>query len=456
MESEIMTRENVRPSSPTPHNLQTYKLSMLDQIVPSMLVPLVFYFPNPKKTTDSEYLLSATTEKLKRSLSMVLTRFYPLAGRVNDDGQSINCNDQGVPFTVVKFGGLKLSDHILCKKPDEKLPRHLLPCGIAWEAEQCPESSVALIQISYFECGGIAIGLVFWHKVVDATAMGYFVTSWAYTTCGDSRRAVCPNYIAQNVFPHKSEMQSKTSSLAAILKTGKSIMRRYVFDAPSISKLKSISAVDRPTRVEVVSALIWKCFMTASLANGYSASVLTHAVNLRRRAEPPFPTECFGNFPGLAATSARNGSSFGLGHLVREMRDAIRKIDGGFVNRLHGDEGLRGYHENLRLTWSEIPENADLLSISSWCGFGLYGSDFGFGKPVWLTRCDTGCDSGSRFINVVWLMDTRDGDGIEAWVTLDEKYMSVFEDDEDLGALALFDPSPVGDIPVEPISFATH
>ncbi|KAL6522105.1 hypothetical protein OROMI_031982 [Orobanche minor] len=153
---------------------------------------------------------------------------------------------------------------------------------------------------------------------------------------------------------------------------GKSIMRRYVFDAPAISKLKSISAVDRPTRVEVVSALIWKCFMAASLANGNSASVLTHAVNLRRRAEPPFPTECFGNFPGLAATSARNGSSFGIGQLVREMREAIRKIDGGFVNRLHGDEGLWGYRENLRLTWSDIPENADLLSISSWCGFGLY------------------------------------------------------------------------------------
>ncbi|KAL6504806.1 hypothetical protein OROHE_023564 [Orobanche hederae] len=343
MEGEIMARENVRPSSPTPHNLQTYKLSMLDQIVPSML-------------------------KLKRSLSVVLSRFYPLAGRVNDDGQSINCNDQGVPFTIVKFPGLKLSDDILCKKPDEDLPRHLLPCEIAWDAEQCPDSSVALIQVSYFDCGGIAIGLVFWHKIVDATAIGYFVTSWADTTRGDSSRAVCPNYISQNVFPPKQINHA---------------MRRYVFDAPAISKLKSISAVDRPTRVEVVSALIWKCFMAASLANGNSASVLTHAVNLRSRAEPPFPTECFGNFPGLAATSARNGSSFGIGQLVREMREAIRKIDGGFVNRLHGDEGLWGYRENLRLTWSDIPENADLLSISSCavsgCMVRILGSESPFG-----------------------------------------------------------------------------
>ncbi|KAL6522104.1 hypothetical protein OROMI_031981 [Orobanche minor] len=138
-----------------------------------------------------------------------------------------SCNDQGVPFTVVKFPGLKLSDDILCKKPDEDLPRHLLPCEIAWDAEQCPDSSVALIQVSYFDCGGVAIGLVFWHKIVDATAICYFVTSWADTTRGDSSRAVCPNYISQNVFPPKVEMQNKTGSLAAILKTGKSVGKTH-------------------------------------------------------------------------------------------------------------------------------------------------------------------------------------------------------------------------------------
>ncbi|KAL6504807.1 hypothetical protein OROHE_023565 [Orobanche hederae] len=53
-------------------------------------------------------------------------------------------------------------------------------------------------------------------------------------------------------------------------------------------------------------------------------------------------------------------------------------------------------------------------------------------------------------------MDTRDGDGIEAWVILDEKYMSVFEDVEDLRALALRDPSPIGGIPAAPISLGSH
>ncbi|KAI3460457.1 hypothetical protein Pfo_017120 [Paulownia fortunei] len=440
MESEIISSESVRPSSPTPQHLQTYKLSMLDQIVPPMLVPLVLYFSNTVDSSDPELFTSQTIQLLKRSLSVILTRFYPLAGRVNRDGQSIDCNNQGVPFVVVKFTGQKLSD--LLTNPDPNLPRRLVPCEITWDSEQCPDSCVALIQVSYFDCGGIAIGAVFWHKVADAMTIGTFLNSWAAITRG-SREAVCPNYIAQSMFPHKEEMPRQSGSLAAILKAGKSVMRRYVFDASAISSLKAKSAIERPTRVEVVSALIWKCFMAASLANNNSVSLVTHAVNLRRRAQPPFPSDCFGNFPGLAAATSNNENGKDLGHLVRKMRDAISKIDNDFINRMHGDEGFWGYRENLRLTWSEIPEGADLLSISSWCSFGLYGADFGWGKPIWLTRCDAGTDSESRFLNVVWLMDTRVGDGIEAWVILDEKYMSVFDNVEELRALATSDPSPL-------------
>ncbi|KAK6115694.1 hypothetical protein DH2020_007963 [Rehmannia glutinosa] len=434
MESETISIENVMPSSPTPQHLQTYRISMLDQIVPPMLVPLVLYFPNNTSEiiNDHDSFISQTTQQLKLSLSVILTRFYPLAGRVNGGGRSINCNDQGAT-----------TYQIFSENPDQNLPRHLLPCEITWDAEQCPDSTAALIQVNYFDCGGVAIGIVFWHKIGDAMTMGNFLNSWANTTRG-SREPICPNYIAQSMFPYKEEMPNQSGSLAAILKTGKSVMRRYVFDKMSISKLKAKSgAVERPSRVEVVSALIWKCFMAASLANNNSASVLTHAVNLRRRAQPPFPSDCFGNFPGLAAAPNSNGKEEDLCELVRKMRDAIRKIDNDFVNRMVGEDGLLGYRQNLGLTWSEVPENADLLSISSWCSFGFYNVDFGFGNPIWLTRCDTGCDSGSRFLNVVWLMDTRDGDGIEAWVILDEKYMSVFDNVEELRALAYSDPSPL-------------
>ncbi|PIN15037.1 Salutaridinol 7-O-acetyltransferase [Handroanthus impetiginosus] len=404
METDIISGENVKPSSPTPHHLRTYELSMLDQIVPPMLVPIVLYFPNG-------YHSSETANLLKHSLSLILTRFYPLAGRVKNDALSIDCNDEGVPFVVAKINGHKLCD--LLKNPDPELPRCLLPCEVTWATELAPGSSVAMIQVNHFDCGGIAIGTVFWHKVVDAVTIGNFLHSWAATARG-SREAFCPNYIAQSLFPQKEEIQAQSGSLGAILRKGKSLMRRYVFDAPAISKLKARSRIDCPTRVEVVPALIWKCFKVASLVNNKPESLVTHAVNLRRRAQHAFPSDCFGNFPGLAAASSTNKNADNLGNLFKKMRDAVSKIDNDFVNRPLGDEGFSGYNENLGRIWSGIPEGADLLSFSSWCGFDLYKVDFGWGKPVSISRCDSGSDSESPFFNVVWLMDTRAGDGVEA------------------------------------------
>ncbi|KAL3833253.1 hypothetical protein ACJIZ3_007989 [Penstemon smallii] len=443
MKSVVISMENVQPSYPTPLHLRNYKLSMLDQIVPPMLVPVILYFsPSTNiNIVDPEIFLSQATDSLKRSLSLILTRFYPIAGKISGDGLSIDCNDQGVPFYVAKITGHKLSD--LLKNPDPQFSKRLVPCEVTLDFELGPGGNLAMIQVNHFECGGIAIGAVFWHKVADAMTIGTFLNAWAVAARAESSEPICPNYISQLLFPQKEEMQNQTGSLGSLFNKGKALMRRYVFDASAIGKLKAESNIKRPTRVEVVSAHLWKCFMVASLLNGKSASLVTQAVNLRRRAKPSFPSDCFGNFPGLAAASSTNENKKELGHLVKEMRDALNTIDHDFVNRMLGDEGFLGYTENQQRTWSKIPDGADLLAISSWCSFGLYNVDFGWGKPIWLTRCDVGSDSESSFLNGVWLMDTRSGDGVEAWVTLDEKYMKIFENVEELKAYTSKDPSPL-------------
>lgn len=410
-----------------------------------MLVPVVLYYPTPTTAPplhdDHDSFASELTQRLTHSLSLVLTRFYPLAGRANPGGQSIDCNDQGVPFSVVKFTGHNLSD--LLTNPDPTLPGHLLPCEVTWETACSPDSSVALIQVNLFDCGGVAIGAVFSHKIADAMTIGNFLTSWANTTRPGSRQPVSPNYISLSMFPHNEKIKVP-GSMSGIVKTGKSVMHRYVFDAAAIASLKARSpAVERPTRVEVVSAVIWKAFMAASPA---SATLLTHIVNLRSRVHPPLSSDCFGNFPAMSAAACNQTSDEeeeDLSRLVMRIRDSIRKIDGEFVERMVIN-GVAGFQENARLTWSEVPEGADPICFSSWCGFGLYGIDFGWGKPEWVTRNDAGSDSeSSRFLNVVWLIESGDGGGVEAWVILDEKYMSVFDRVKDLRALASVDLSPL-------------
>ncbi|XP_051126546.1 stemmadenine O-acetyltransferase-like [Andrographis paniculata] len=380
----IVSSENIKPDSPTPPHLKTYKLSMLDQI------------------------------HLKKSLLVLLTRFYPFAGRVNvdDNGHSIDCSDQGVHFTVAKFPGHNLSD--LLENPDRTdLPSLLVPgVDFIWQ-EIDPESRVLMIQVNYFDCGGIAMGVVFWHKLADATTITNFLRSWGNANRG-SKHGVCPNYISQYLFPHRPELTDHSHFPTRLQVSAKWALKRYRF-----RRLYNFSPSER------IFLQRKKCYK-ASLENGKSESFVLLAVDLRRKARPPFPSDCFGNF--LSSTVAASGNHDRT-DLTRKLRDAISRIDETSVTSLqgHGDGGLESFYRNRSLT----PKASDVLVISSLCGFGTYGLDFGWGNPVWIApRCDTSSDFKSKSLQMahsVWLMDTRLGHGVEALVTLKEEYMPVFD-----------------------------
>ena len=44
MEVEIISSESIKPSSPTPKHLKTHKLSLLDQFIPSIYIPMVLFY----------------------------------------------------------------------------------------------------------------------------------------------------------------------------------------------------------------------------------------------------------------------------------------------------------------------------------------------------------------------------------------------------------------------------
>jgi hypothetical protein len=83
MEVEIISKECIKPSSPTPPSLKTYKLSLLDQVVPSAYIPMIFFYPMNKSISHSVVdIVSQRSHLLKQSLSNTLTRFYPFAGKI--------------------------------------------------------------------------------------------------------------------------------------------------------------------------------------------------------------------------------------------------------------------------------------------------------------------------------------------------------------------------------------
>ncbi|XP_022850645.1 vinorine synthase-like [Olea europaea var. sylvestris] len=442
MEVEIISRENIKPSSQTPHHLKTYKLTLLDQIIPPVYYPVLLYFPadQPNFSADVEFI-SHRILLLKRSLSLSITRFYPFAGIITDS-LSVDCNDEGVPFVVAKVRGC-LSNFL--DQPDLQRVQSFLPFAFSWD-EKAQGSNVLMIQVNVFDCGGLVIAINVSHKVADGITLCTFLKDWGLMAQGSSQE-IFPDYMAQSIFPQINSLPDEKhlfSDIKHFLKIAKYVPRRYAFDALAVSTLKAkstSSAVKSPTRVEVISAFIWKCFMAAKSGSS-STSLLTHAVNLRRKTVPPLSENCFGNFLWIAAAQNSNENETDLRTLVSKIRESISEIDDDFVKNMQSEKGCPGYYENLEKTSQRIPKESGILCFSSWCKFGIYDIDFGWGRPIWASNC-VPAYSESLLLNSVTLMDTRSGDGIEALVILDEKYVAAFENNKELLAFASIDPSPM-------------
>ncbi|KAL5991090.1 hypothetical protein ACLOJK_011996 [Asimina triloba] len=127
----------------SPH-LLNFRLTLLDQRFPRIYTP-----------------------QLKKSLSETLTRFYPLAGRVAQDGLAIECNDEGVDFLPTSVEGGRLSDFLLEPHVDVLNQWFRAACGRRNQTGRCSWPCKSMC--SYFERGGMEIGASLIHKIVDAS-----------------------------------------------------------------------------------------------------------------------------------------------------------------------------------------------------------------------------------------------------------------------------------------------
>ncbi|KAF3431114.1 hypothetical protein FNV43_RR25844 [Rhamnella rubrinervis] len=435
MKIEISARETIKPSSPTPIHLQSFKLSLLDQLAPPVYISLVFFYPKNDDVPSTDHLLDHKSHHLKNSLSQALTRFYPLAGRIKDD-KSVDCHDDGAHYVEARCHGL-LSSFL---QHPINLEQIKLCLPIMTESPEAFKGSLLLVQVTFFDCGGLAIGVNMSHKLADSATMGVFIKDWAAIALGHGDTLPFPDFeAASKLFPHRDfSFQQPTVEF----KRAKCAAKRFVFDASKIEALKAEAAstsVKHPSRVEAVTALIWKCAMSASSARRTSNSVLTHSGNLRNKVEPPLSDKSFGNLAWFFAvkTDIDSTNTTKIQDLVCHLRKGIKEFGDVQAKRFQGEDRCQVVLESFKEGEEMIRrEDLNLFIFTSWCKFPLYEVDYGWGKPIWLTNTPSG-----SLKNVVTMLDTREGDGVEAWVTLTQQDMELFERDPELLAFALLNPN---------------
>ncbi|XVE56644.1 hypothetical protein DITRI_Ditri04bG0027100 [Diplodiscus trichospermus] len=430
MELEIISRETIKPWSSTPLQLRTHKLSLLDQFHLShrLFVPIILFYSssiNGESPRSRSFLL-------KDSLSKTLTHFYPFAGRVKDSF-SIDCNDQGVIYIEAQVA----SDmSIVLEEPSIDLLQQLIPCN---ECEKLSESSadgdqvMLAIQVNYFACGSMAICASVSHVVADASAAASFVKSWAAVACGadpiDGVVYDCASLFPPQDFSEYWKVVNKNQNL--LLPQGNLVTKRFLFDGHNIAALRN-EIGNIASRFEALSALIWSAMIATTTENNEQRfATASVSVDLRKRMNPPLPQQCIGNVVHMTISeSAVTKKKMNLTSLAEKIHDSIKKLDDEHVRELHAGDG----YINLARNAVEGFKNNLMFGFTSWCRFPFYETDFGWGKPVWFGTT-------VRFNRAAFFMDTRDGEGIEAWITLSQEEMAKLEQDPGILAYASFKPS---------------
>ncbi|KAI4297259.1 hypothetical protein L6164_037154 [Bauhinia variegata] len=135
-------------------------MSFFDQMMANIHVPYIFFYLN-KSHCIVQQDIAAKTQRIKESLSELLTHFYPITGRFKDDAV-IECNDAGAEFTEARVNGF-LSD--LLEKPDLD---SLLPL-VPYELKPSNDLTIPLfyVQVTFFKCGSLALAVPTSHKFAD-------------------------------------------------------------------------------------------------------------------------------------------------------------------------------------------------------------------------------------------------------------------------------------------------
>ena len=112
-----------------------------------------------------------------------------------------------------------------------------------------------------------------------------------------------------------------------------------------------------------------------------------------------------------------------LKDLVGLLMDSITKSKENLVSR-------EDVYPTLLRRKNEIHEavergEVDVFMFTSLCRFPIYQVDFGWGKPVWVSRVHAPYEA-------TFLFDAEDGDGIEAWISFNKRDMPLFLRDTDI------------------------
>ncbi|KAL0455964.1 UNVERIFIED_CONTAM: Pelargonidin 3-O-(6-caffeoylglucoside) 5-O-(6-O-malonylglucoside) 4'''-malonyltransferase [Sesamum latifolium] len=395
MKVHLISKKLIKPCKPTPSHLRTYKISLIDELNPSMHVFHILFYPSDQ-VVNGKHITS-----LEESLSQVLPLFYPLAGRYHKDEHYVDCNDKGAEFSIAEVD-CKLHQLIGPEVKPEQL-NLLLPLEIGAADE--PTNPMLAVQINKFQCGGLAI---------DFNSPTYFPP--------------------QNLGPIQFGV-SRTRDTSILTK-------RFVLDKNAIYKLRERLSPEwrnehPPSRVVLVSAVLRQAILLSDRKkHGKSrASIIGQAVNVWETTIPPISKYACSYWASTSFLESTADESYALECNFLQIVSNMRRVTIQGIKDCERILSDREFGRKVLIDCEfEVAQKSDspdtkVIWISNWSKFEDYELDFGYGKPIWASLVNVPLQ------DFMTLMNTKDNDGIEAWVSMHESDMPYLQQDENLRML---------------------
>ncbi|XP_057779387.1 pelargonidin 3-O-(6-caffeoylglucoside) 5-O-(6-O-malonylglucoside) 4'''-malonyltransferase-like [Salvia miltiorrhiza] len=435
MKKNKISSKLIKPHTPTPQNLKNYKLSFIDEIVPPVNIAVILFYQSKPENGSLQ---------LEESLARILVDFYPLAGRFINNYSSIDCCDEGAELAEAEALDVELIDlvaKINVDQIDNLLPYKHFPQNGA------PDNPILSIQITRFSCGGAAIAISVSHRIFDASSIVTFVNAWTdANNPDDAKRVITPSFHLPSLLPSVIPNDNLAPAPAPASVSGhKAVLKRVLFNKEALRRLKS--RIRHPngkplSGVRVVAAVMAKAqFRLDRAIHGRSrTSVVFQGVDMRGRSIPPQSTHTCGNFSIIAMTGRIEAADeVDVNELVRLLGDSVRGAIARHAEILSPDRDGRDIFTNTVENYSRYffdPQIND-LTISDLSRLGFQKADFGWGKPAASTIFQL-CQP---VRNLVMLMSDKSGDGIEAWLYLNQDEVPYFEQDEEIKPFISYCPS---------------
>lgn len=421
---EVKQSTMVKPAEETPR--VALWNSNVDLVVPRFHTPSV-YFYRPNGASDF-----FDAEVMKKALSKALVAFYPMAARLkrDDDGRiEIDCNGQGVlfveaqtPSSVDDFG-----DFAPTLQLKQLIPTVDYSAGLS-------TYPLLVLQVTYFKCGGVSLGVGMQHHVADGFSGLHFVNTWSDIARGLD--ITSPPFIDRSLLkardPPQPAFQHIEYQLPPAMKTPQqsnsetAAVSIFKLTRDQLNALKAKSKEDgNPisySSYEMLAGHVWRSVCKARGLPDDQETKLYIATDGRSRLRPPLPPGYFGNVIFTATPISEAGDLIAkpTWYAAGRIHDAVVRMD---------DDYLRSALDYLELQpdLSVLVRGAHTfkcpnLGITSWVRLPIHDADFGWGRPIFMGP------GGIAYEGLSFVLPSPSNDGsLSVAIALQPEHMKLFE-----------------------------